>query len=140
MPHLLYEWLAAEGDRAAGESLTRTTPAEVDGVPWQRAGGDGTRYVSYATWTCPINCIEPATCPHTRGPRDWSLHETLSRGPVPTALLRVTHRTFGVGMIDVVDVIRAHEMVTEAARVRSPVRVATASHCHGALAELGRAR
>lgn len=142
MPHLLFEWLAdrARGFGAARE-LPQFVPPEVDGVPWQKAGGDGTRYVSYATWICPINCIEPAKCPHTRGPRDWSLHETLvreSRGDA-VALLRVTHRAFGVGMIDVADVIAAHDVVRRAVVEGKRVRVATASHCHGAVAGIGAA-
>jgi hypothetical protein len=142
MPHLLFEWLAerARGLGAARE-LPLFMPSDVAGIPWQKEGGDGTRYVSYATWMCPINCIEPAKCPHTKGPRDWSLHETLLRESHgdDVALLRVTHRTFGVGMIDVSDVISAHEVVRRAVGAGKRVRVATASHCHGAVAGIGAA-
>jgi hypothetical protein len=142
MPHLLFEWLA-ERARGLGKAreLPLFMPPDVDGVPWQKEGGDGTRYVSYATWMCPINCIEPAKCPHTKGPRDWSLHETLVRESAgdEVALLRVTHRTFGVGMIDVADVIAAHEIVRRAVGGGKRVRVATASHCHGAVAGIGAA-
>jgi hypothetical protein len=142
MPHLLFEWLA-ERARGLGNAreLPLFMPPEVDGVPWQKEGGDGTRYVSYATWMCPINCIEPAKCPHTKGPRDWSLHDTLVRESTgdEVALLRVTHRTFGVGMIDVADVIAAHEIVRRAVAGGKRVRVATASHCHGAVAGIGAA-
>jgi hypothetical protein len=140
MPHLLYEWLAREGERFARRRLPAAVPNAIDGVPWQQAGGDGTRYVSFATWICPINCIEPAKCPHTKGPRDWSLHDTIpATAPAgeDVALLKVTHRTFGVGMIDVVDVIAAHETVRQAQLSNTTVRVATASHCHGAVARIG---
>jgi hypothetical protein len=136
MPHLLFEWLVGAARAASPDQpLQIAAPGEIAGIPWQQAGTDGTRYVSYATWTCPINCIEPAKCPHTKGPRDWSMHGTLpSAGPATaTALLRVTHRAFGVGMIDVADVLAAHTIVTSAAARRLPAWVATASHCHGAV-------
>lgn len=135
MPHLLFEWLLARARRRWPQSnVTIDVPGELTGVPWQKAGGDGTRYASYATWVCPINCIEPATCPHTGGPRDWSFHESLARGPVPTALLRVTHRLYGVGMIDVADVLAADALIVESLPRNVTVRVATTSHCHGAVA------
>jgi hypothetical protein len=138
MPHLLFEWLLERARVRAGRALPVVMPAEVPAVPWQKEGGDGTRYVSFATWMCPINCIEPAKCPHTKGPRDWSMHDALpaASGTV-TALLRVTHRTFGVGMIDVADVVTAHDLVTREVSSGHVVRVATASHCHGALAQIG---
>ncbi|MCU0624800.1 MAG: hypothetical protein MUF53_13200 [Gemmatimonadaceae bacterium] len=77
MPHLMVEWLL---DRVAARWPERTAglralaaPLE---VPWQLANGDAPHYASFATWTCPVNCIEPARCPHTRGPRDWSMPPT----------------------------------------------------------------
>jgi len=135
MPHLLFDWLLARV-QARGAGVTAEAPGELPGVPWQRAGRDATRYVSHATWTCPVNCIEPATCPHTRGPRDWSMPETLARalGPdVPLAALRVTHRTYGVGMVAVADVLAADALLAHAAARGGTVAVATASHCHGAI-------
>jgi hypothetical protein len=138
MPHLLFEWLLAEARKLARRELPLAPVDEIRGVPWQKAGGDGTRYVSYATWMCPINCIEPAKCPHTKGPRDWSFHDALPAEPGPAlALLRVTHRTFGVGMIDVSDVIAAHGVVLGEVAAGRGVRVGTASHCHGAIAGIG---
>jgi hypothetical protein len=96
----------------------------------------GTRYASYATWICPINCIEPKKCPHTGGVRDWSFHESLNGGAAPTAVLRVTHRQYGVGMIDVADVLAADALIATTFPARGRVRVATASHCHAAIASL----
>lgn len=136
MPHLLYDWLLGEaraGDPAAGGDA----PPPIDGIPWQRAGADGTRYVSYATWMCPINCIEPAKCPHTRGERTWSLHRALPAARAePTVVLGVTHRAYGVGMIDVASVLDARAAVVAAIAAGRSVRVATASHCHGAVATI----
>jgi hypothetical protein len=150
MPHLLYEWLYDRArDRWPGRRVA-TVPlgedATVD-VPWQRPGVDGTRYVSYATWMCPVNCIEPAKCPHTRGPRDWTMPAAVASlaeaerargrpvaGPV---IFHCTHRAYGVGMIDCAAVVAA-DSVVRAAGTAGPARVlvGTVSHCHGALSVL----
>ncbi|MCX5755715.1 MAG: hypothetical protein NTX19_06305 [Gemmatimonadetes bacterium] len=135
MPHLLFEWMVTRArNRWPGREVVTEVPGELAGVPWQKGGGDGTRYASYATWICPINCIEPLKCPHTGGPRDWSFHESLPRGSDSTALLRVTHRHYGVGMMDVADVVAADALIHRELPAGRTVRVATASHCHGAVA------
>jgi hypothetical protein len=150
MPHLLYEWLCGRARERWPLRRVETSPLGEDvtvDVPWQRAGIDGTRYVSYATWMCPINCIEPAKCPHTREPRDWTMPSAVASladaerargrpvaGPV---IFRCTHRAYGVGMIDCASVVAA-DTVVEAAGTTGPARVlvGTVSHCHGALSVL----
>jgi len=148
MPHLMSHWLVSRARaRWPGRGIRI---ARLDGaldVPWQRTGDDGTHYVSFATWECPINCVEPRTCPHTRGPRAWSLPPTV-RAFVETARLHgrridgpavfhCAHRAYGVGMFDVADVIAADRLVADAAGGRAAeVLVGTVSHCHGALAVL----
>jgi hypothetical protein len=143
MPHLMYEWLY---DRARDrwpdrEVSTRPLPSAPP-TPWERAAPNGVHYVSFATWMCPINCIEPATCPHTKGPRTWTMpaavreyaeQENLA-GP---AVFHVTHRAYGVGMLNVADVVAADALVRDAAQdAKANVLVGTVSHCHGALAVL----
>jgi hypothetical protein len=145
MPHLMADWLVARArarwpDRAVHvERLDASLP-----VPWQRTGEDGTHYVSFAEWICPINCIEPARCPETRGPRTWSLPVALrSRAALPRAegepvgrplLFHCTHRTFGVGMIDVRDVLDADDAIAVAGHSgEASFLIGTVSHCHGAL-------
>jgi hypothetical protein len=145
MPHLMSHWVVSRARaRWPGRAL-RLMPLDgaVD-VPWQRAGDDGTHYVSFATWECPINCVEPRTCPHTRGPRAWSLPPTL-RAFVETERLRgrridgpavfhCAHRAYGVGMFDVAAVVEADAMVARVAAGRgAEVLLGTVSHCHGAL-------
>lgn len=148
MPHLMSHWLVARARaRWPGRGI-RIAP--LDGaldVPWQRTGDDGTHYVSFATWECPINCVEPRTCPHTRGARAWSLPPTV-RAFVETARLHgrridgpavfhCAHRAFGVGMFDVAAVIAADRLVADVAAARAAeVLVGTVSHCHGALSVL----
>ena len=145
MPHLMADWLM---DRARERWPLRCVSTVPIGAPpptpWQRAGDDGTHYVSFAEWMCPINCVEPERCPHTRGPRDWSLPVTLARhveaeraalrpvgGPY---LFRCLHRAYGVGMLDVRDIVDAdREIAASAASGPSEFLVGTVSHCHGAL-------
>jgi len=149
MPHLMADWL---GDRARarwpGRRVATEPLATAPAVPWQRAADDGTHYVSFAEWMCPINCIEPARCPHTRGERTWSLPTALAghagaeraagrpvEGPY---VFHCAHRAFGVGMIDVRDVLAADRAIaTLGGRPgRTAFLVGTASHCHGALRQL----
>jgi len=148
MPHLMGQWVMSRARARWPGRMMRFAP--VDGavdVPWQRTGDDGTHYVSFATWECPINCIEPRTCPHTRGPRAWSLPPTL-RAFIETERLRgrridgpavfhCVHRAYGVGMFGVDEVLAADALVAQVAAGRAAeVLVGTVSHCHGALSVL----
>lgn len=148
MPHLMGQWVMSRARARWPGRMMRFAP--VDGavdVPWQRRGDDGTHYVSFATWECPINCIEPRTCPHTRGTRAWSLPPTL-RAFIETERLRgrridgpavfhCAHRAYGVGMFDVNEVLAADALVARVAAGRAAdVLVGTVSHCHGALSLL----
>lgn len=143
MPHLMADWLAARARERWPDRPVRIAPiAELPSIPWQRSGEDGTRYVSFAEWICPINCIEPVRCPETRGSRSWSLPVALARSAggaqgeaAPERLLfHCTHRAYGVGMIDVRDVIRADATIAAGgAAGETAFLVGTVSHCHGAL-------
>ena len=143
MPHLMADWLLARARARWTERVVRITPIEtLPSIPWQRSGDDGTRYVSFAEWICPINCIEPARCPETRGPRSWSLPVALAStsdhgagAPAGTPLLfHCTHRAYGVGMIDVRDVVAADATIAARGSAgEAAFLVGTVSHCHGAL-------
>jgi hypothetical protein len=105
---------------------------------------DGTRYISFADWTCPTHCIEPAICPIIRAPRTWEMADALgglvrrldlthpTAGPV---LFVCEHRVFGVGMFDVAAVLAGNATVASAGSPGSPVDVliGTVSSCHGAV-------
>lgn len=153
MPHLLLEWLEARARVRWPERAVRVVPLEeatggsAPPVPWQRAAPDARHYISFAEWMCPVNCIEPARCPATRGERDWSLPPALAawlpraqggelplHGPI---IFPCLHRTWGVGMIDVATLRAADALVaTVAANGPARVLVGTVSHCHGALGVL----
>lgn len=147
MPHLMAEWLVARArSRWPGRAVTVEPVESVPDVPWSRAGADATHYVSFATWMCPVNCIEPRICPHTKGERTWSLPVAISghtrarrqAGPtVASVVLHCSHRAYGVGMFDTADVVQGDRMIAEAGE-RGPVDVliGTVSHCHGALTRL----
>jgi hypothetical protein len=147
MPHLMADWLADRARSRWPDRYVHTEPLlAAPDVPWERAGEDGTHYVSFAEWMCPINCIEPARCPHTGGPRSWSLPtavsayidaERVAGRPLAPLVFHCTHRTYGVGMIDVADVIDADAAITLGAeRGEAAFLIGTVSHCHGALRRL----
>lgn len=148
MPHLLYDWLLQRARARWPARDVATRPLAVrPATPWVRAVADGPTYASFATWMCPVNCIEPRICPHTRSVRDWTMPAALRdavaasvtmgeplAGPV---IFHCTHRAFGVGMIDTRDVVAADILVEDAARDQAAsVLVGTVSHCHGALSVL----
>lgn len=148
MRHLMFEWLLARtAVRWPGRAVgTRSLP-EVPGMPWQRGAPDGTRYVSFAEWVCPVNCIEPSVCPKTRSDRWWTMPAAVQSyvdaarsagqsiaGPV---IFHCTHRAYGVGMFDTAAAVRADALVHESGnRGAVDVLVGTVSHCHGALSVL----
>ncbi|MDB4907445.1 MAG: hypothetical protein JWO05_2229 [Gemmatimonadetes bacterium] len=144
MPHLMLDWLLSRAKRRWPDYRIDLVPMPAaPPTPWERAGTDGSHYVSHATWECPINCIEPRLCPHTRSERTWSMPESAAQfvatlsavgervsGP---AVMHCAHRAFGVGMFDVQEVLDADRLVAESgAEGSAQVLVGTMSHCHGA--------
>lgn len=144
MPHLCFDWLTERARTRWPERTVRVAPIPREtGMPWERSAPDLRHYVSFAAWTCPVNCIEPARCPATRGPRDWSMPPALAayvaaepslRGPV---IFHCVHRTYGVGMIDAAAIAQADADIAEwGSHGPLSVLVGTVSHCHGALGVL----
>ena len=145
MPHLMYEWLVRQARaRWPGRRIETKPVSTGPGTPYDVNAPDGTRYVSFADWTCPTHCIEPAICPIIRAPRTWEMADALeglarrldlshpTAGPV---LFVCEHRVFGVGMFDVAAVIAGRATVVSAGSSGSPVDVliGTVSSCHGAV-------
>jgi hypothetical protein len=131
-PHLLFDWLAGEAARA-GFRVARGAAPPPRGLPFDAHTAAGDRALSYAAWVCPPTCIEPALCPHTRGPRDWSLAGDLDRdGEWPDrVVLRCLHFVYGVGTTPVGEVLTARDHLLAGARQgRRRWLVATSSHCH----------
>ena len=146
MPHLMYDWLVERARARSPERDVRTVPLpRPPSTPWERSGADGTHFVSFAEWICPINCVEPARCPETRGPRSWSMPVAMRayvdaereggrafHGPL---LMRCLHRAYGVGMFDTAEVLAADAALRDLAGAAdgTSVLVGTVSHCHGAV-------
>ena len=139
MPHLFREWLLRRArERWPGREMTsHPLPGEV-GTPYERGGGDGATYLSWADWICPTHCTEPALCPAIRAPRTWSMPETVSdfaarRGLSGPLAFEVRHLAHGVGGFGVSAVLEADRRLAEiGARGPAEVVVATTSHCHAA--------
>lgn len=139
MPHLFREWLLRRArHRWPGRALgAGPLPGEV-GTPYERPGGDGASYLSWADWICPTHCTEPALCPAIRAPRTWSMPETLrlvagrtgTSGPL---LFDVRHLAHGVGGFTTSEVLEADDRLAEiGARGPAEVMVSTTSQCHAA--------
>jgi hypothetical protein len=134
-PHLLREWLAGQL-RRHGATVTSTGGIEPRALPFEAPTGDGSRALSYASWICPPTCIEPDLCPHTRGPKDWSLAADLERPAAGetfdgSVVFRCLHLLYGVGTIPVRDIVAARDrLVAGVAAGPRTYLVATSSHCH----------
>jgi hypothetical protein len=140
-PHLFRDWLVGELQEAGAE-------VELDGmgsvgVPFERETSEGSRALSYATWLCPPLCIEPALCPHTRGPKDWSLVRDLRERPGDLqgrAVFPCLHFAYGVATVGVAGLLAARdEFLGTLSPAPARLLVATTSHCH-ALASVLRVR
>mgnify|MGYP001553069975 CR=1 FL=1 len=148
MPHLMYEWLARRARaRWPGRTVDSRPLDPPAAIPWQRRGADGTQYVSFAEWICPVNCIEPKLCPATRGERSWSMPPAVraaaeearrnGRNLAGPVIFHCQHRAYGVGMFDTNDVVAGDALVRDVAESGEvEVLVGTVSHCHGALGVL----
>jgi len=131
-PHLLLGWLEEELRRVGAET-TRGGALAARGLPFEATTAAGDRALSYASWTCPPTCIEPAVCPHTRGAKDWSLAADLEApagdGAAPV-VFRCLHLVYGVGTIPVRDVLAARDRLLGETARRRRYLIATSSHCH----------
>jgi len=145
MPHLFHDWLVSRARAHHPAADVRAVPCAWPlGTPYDRLGGDGVRYVSFADWLCPVHCIEPARCPVTRGLRTWEMEEAVRdlvrrrrreaavAGP---AIFACRHAVHGVGMVAVAALREADRLVRELdpGPDGCTVVVASVSSCHGAI-------
>ncbi len=139
MPHLFREWLLRRAaGRWPGRVLTSGPLGAEVGTPYERAGHDAATYLSWADWICPTHCTEPALCPAIKGPRTWTMPDTLGAYAARTGasgplVFEVRHLAHGVGGFHTQDVLAADRGLAEiGARGPADVVVATSSHCHAA--------
>jgi len=135
-PHVLLDWLTADLSR---HGLTLRRAPEMGAPPARppvlRETKAGDLAMSYAEWLCPPACIEPALCPHTRGPKSWSLAAELARAP-RSFVFPCLHLAHGVGTIPLSAIFGVRDHLVSALRrgevgPDAPVWIGSASHCHG---------
>lgn len=149
MPHLMAEWLLRRAREQHGAGRVALVPAErAAGTPFDMLHpADGVRYLSHADWTCPVHCIEPATCPMIKAPRRWEMSETVtawtavhrrSRPTAGPALFVCRHLTHGVGMYPVTEAFAALDELDALVRSHgsADLVIGSISACHGAMAVL----
>lgn len=149
MPHLMAKWLLRRAREQYGADRVNLVPAEAAaGTPFDLLHpADGVRYVSHADWTCPVHCIEPATCPVIKAPRQWEMSETLTnwtavhRRGRPTAgpvLFVCRHLTHGVGMYPLTDAFAALDALDRLVHTHgaADLVIGSISACHGAVGVL----
>ncbi len=142
-PHILFELFLEKARRdLPGIRFSQKPFLENVGTPLDLSLPTGNRALSFATWTCPHSCIEPPTCPHTRGPKDWDMKTYLTdyfrEGSVPIDSLhffQCLHYAMGVGTIPMKSVVEEYIKFREVVRVPGThlSAMATVSSCHGLL-------
>lgn len=145
-PHLPLRWLLRQLPRDRPDLIWSLEPLRrMPGTPFQHQSEHGPLTVSHADWVCPVHCVEPQTCPVTRGPRYWDVAQTLETWSdalegagqkiAQIHLFQCLHYSHGVGTYGAALVARARYELSRANAITGPVRflVGTVSHCHGAI-------
>lgn len=145
-PHLMYEWLRRRAGRFPGTRVEPLPMSSLPDTPAAMTAENGAGLLSFATWICPVTCIEPAICPETRGPKAWEMDEAVfawARGKARTGtpfdaveLFRCRHHAYGIATFPAALGVRAARRLDRLGRrmrERAPrqVLVATVSSCHG---------
>jgi hypothetical protein len=140
--HILLEAMrrtAAPHARPAGLTEARALLGAI-ATPFVRESPSGSYALSFATWVCPVNCIEPPICPALRQPLDWEMASAVANYLLERSdrvrsfhLLRCLHEAYGVGTIQLADIARETWKLERAVgRGGAPYAViATVSTCHG---------
>lgn len=140
-PHILFELFLEKAKKDfPGLTFSPVPFLKNVGTPLDLPLPTGNRALSFATWTCPHSCIEPPTCPHTRGPKDWDMKTYLmdyfhqnSFKVDSLHFFQCLHYAMGVGTIPMKSVVEEYIKFQEFIRVPGThlSAVATVSSCHG---------
>jgi hypothetical protein len=137
MPHLMFDWVLRRARARWPDRIVEQRPLALGpGTPYDAPAPDGTRYVSFADWLCPVHCIEPSVCPVIREAAEELVARLGAGGPAAGPVLFVCrHRVYGVGMFDATAVLAGDAAVAAAGEAGTEVGVVigTVSSCHGAL-------
>jgi hypothetical protein len=146
-PHLALAWLLRRLPQDRPELNWSLEPAgRLPGTPFQQQRPGGPVTLSHADWMCPVHCVEPETCPKTKGPRYWDMANTVQQWThaledagqaiTQTHLFQCLHYSHGVGTYPAAKVVAARTAIASAAALTErPLRflVGTVSRCHGAV-------
>lgn len=138
-PHLFMDWLLSRLRRAIPDLRWAARALnEPIGTPFEAVGAQGERFVSYAEWRCPPNCIEPKRCPAIRSPRTWEMPDTVralqerfqAQG---VEVFHSRHFAWGIAALPAFDLQRAHERIVALTNREAggDFIVGTVSACHG---------
>jgi hypothetical protein len=144
-PHLGLAWLMRGIRQEYPEFELDLEPFSVlPGTPYQEQRAHGTLVASHADWICPVHCVEPGICPHTRENRFWDMDVTaralgakLESAGQPVGgvyLFHCHHVSYGVGSYPAFELIHARDTIhAELGRVdKQRFLIGTISRCHGA--------
>ncbi|MBO9539559.1 hypothetical protein J7643_03100 [bacterium] len=137
-PHLFMTWLQRSLARLRPDFAWETRALEEPlATPFEATGSQGERFVSFAEWMCPPNCIEPRRCPAIKAERTWEMPETMARygealGVVETAVFHSKHYAWGIAALPSQALEDARARILESLPVSGgDYLIATVSSCHG---------
>jgi hypothetical protein len=132
--HLAFEWIRRRLENTCRLELLPVPDSVRQALPHPFEGRDGALYLSYADFTCPDDCPEPADiCTVTGRPRPGTLFRTIAAlppGELRPVVVRSRQLLPGVGGYRPGALFDALAQVRAAAGI---VAVATACRCHGVL-------
>ncbi len=142
-PHILMDVFIECFKKKFPQAMVETESAEsLLGTPMEMTLANKTRALSFATWMCPASCIEPPTCPHTRGPKDWDMKDYLETHPridvKSLFLFRCRHFAMGVGTIPMREIVEEYLSFEKAASQPGAhhFMMASISSCHALIGQV----
>lgn len=97
--------------------------------------------MSYATWTCPPDCDEPAVCPHIQDTRTWDFFESLPKFLETAKTLIYCYGCKSlfkeisyIPLQKICKDLKDFENKLKKLKIKNVI-VATHSHCHGILGQ-----
>ena len=147
-PHVLFRVFLdlVQDDKRLQKREVRVMPfpTEQDSfpkTPFLKTLDSGICAVSYAQWTCPLECEEPSTCPAIEKERTWNFNDAFSHytrdhhtNPLLSShLFSCLQLVCGVAFIPIDHIIHEWDRLTHKLESQQKVEllVATFSKCHG---------
>lgn len=143
-PHLLLQTLLQIIQKQRPDIIATLNPMSTSfNTPFVKDLQNQSLYaLSYATWTCPLECEEPVICPHTQQKREWSFENSLPK-MINTADSSQHYQFFcqqlieGLSFIPIDKILQTitHLLDTLRQSPQQTITVSTHSHCHGIIGQ-----